>query len=111
MTFASKTGCVVISTFEGMFDRKGMPIFTSRIVCFVRSGRSSKSRLPPSTLMLLIENRSGFSDDFGFDASSRRSWTLYVPSSLRVSETDGRTSVMARITGPRFKSETASRLA
>ncbi len=25
-TFASKTGCVVISTFDGMFERNGIPI-------------------------------------------------------------------------------------
>jgi hypothetical protein len=105
-------GLGVISTFEGMFERNGMPIFRSLTVCIVFSGRSSKSTLPPSTRMLFTEKRSGassffgFSAGFGFDASSRRSWTLYVPST---SVRDGFVTVSARITGPPRKIEAASR--
>ena len=64
--------------------------------------------------MLFTEKRSGVSSffglsaGFGFEASSRRSWTLYVLSSFRTIVSDGFVSVSARITGPPRKIEAAS---
>ena len=78
-TFASKTGWVVISTCEGMFERNGMPIRTSRTVWTFPFGRSSKSTLPPSTRMLFTAKRARDSFSSGFFApafASRRSEML-----------------------------------
>ena len=76
---AAKRGCTLVSTYSGMLEMKGIPMFMSRTVCVVSKGLSTKSMPPFSMTMLLTENLGGsFFSSFGssFFSSSSRSEKL-----------------------------------